>query len=389
MVAPSQSFWSQLPRSLPSKRCLASLGVATFLLASTSLGQVQPVASPNLEVATSEGAEEAIEVIPDLSNWPALPSWSIDELERIRSGEIELGTALFLEEIGGSSYKDLFEPLDIPEDLPELPPEDEYPVEIGEEFLATYFAGRPAGYLVDPQGMLSMQEQQDRLSFLEYHAGDSQIDLYIYLFDEKQEVPPEGEIESIFKRHFLRGDGLSALVYYYVGDPSRSTMVMSPKVYSVVPGTAVKGALIYAKQQAQTKSEAASQLESFSTGLSIRLYWMERELMEAAGKGHLFTDQDDELVVVKADETKVDTASRDSKVLAAFGLISVAILAVGLWLAYLRMQRRKTHLFPEVEVKPLLAAPHAAGVGAVIHFANATLPPSVQKEQVPDYLRKM
>ena len=237
--------------------------VGLFLMTGSILGQ-EPDSKPRLD---EEG-----EVIPDLSNWPALPSWSIEELERIRNGEIELGTALFRQEIGGVSYKDLFEPLEEPDDLPELPPEDEYPVEIGEEFLATYFAGRPAGYLVDPQGMLSMQEQQDRLRFLEYHAGDSQIDLYIYLFDEKQQVPPEGEIESIFKRHFLRGEGLSALVYYHVGDPSRSTMVMSPKIYSVIPGTAVKGALIYAKQQAQTKSEPASQLESFSTGLSIRLY---------------------------------------------------------------------------------------------------------------------
>ena len=175
-----------------------------------------------------------------------------------------------------------------------------------------------------------------------------------------------------------------------MGDPSRSTMVMSPDIYSVIPSTAVKGALIYAKQQAQTKSEPASQLESFSTGLSIRLYWMERELAAAAGQGHLLTAQKEEdLMVVKADEKVVDTVQQDSKVLAAFGLVTFGVLAVGGWLAYRKAQRKKTYLFPEVEVKPLLAAPHAAGVGAVIHFGNATLPPSVQKEQVPDYLRKM
>ncbi|MFC0016551.1 hypothetical protein [Roseibacillus persicicus] len=335
-------------------------------------------------------AEEEGEVIPDLSNWPALPTWSIEELELIRSGELELGTDLFREDVGGVSYADLFDPLPEPENIPEIPLEDEYPIVIGEEFLAPYFAGRPAGYLVDPQGMLSMQEQKDRQSFLEYHAGDSQIDLYIYLFDEKQVVPPEGEMEAIFKRHYQRGSGLSALVYYYMGDPSRSTMVMSPQVYSVVPSTAVKGALIYAKQQAQTKSEPASQLESFSTGLSIRLYWMERELAEASGNGALLSDaSQDELIVVKADEEVVASVARETKALAIFGLLSFAVLVVGLWLAHRKAQRKKIHLFPEVEVKPLLSAPHAAGVGAVIHFANATLPPSVQKEQVPDYLRKM
>ena len=57
------------------------------------------------------------EVIPDLSNWPALPTWSLEELELIRSGELELGTDLFKEDVGGVSYADLFEP------LPELPVE--------------------------------------------------------------------------------------------------------------------------------------------------------------------------------------------------------------------------------------------------------------------------
>ena len=354
------------------------LWMGLVLLAGSTLGQES---APLLD--------EDGEVIPDLSNWPALPSWSIEELEQIRNGEIELGISLFVEDVGGVSYKDLFEPLEVLDELPELPPGEEYPAEIGEEFLASYFAGRPASYLVDPQGMLSMQEQQDRQSFLEYHAGDSQIDLYIYLFDEKQQVPPEGEIEAIFKRHFMRGQGLSALVYYYVGDPSRSTMVMSPEVYSVIPSTAVKGALIYAKQQAQTKSEPASQLESFSTGLSIRLYWMERELAEAAGEGHLLTSSGEEPVVVMADEEEVEEPVQESKVLLLFGMLSLGVVCVGLWFAYRKAQRNKSYQFPEVNVKPLLAAPHAAGVGAVIHFGNATMPPSVQKEQVPDYLRKM
>ncbi len=333
--------------------------------------------------------DEDGEVIPDLSNWPALPSWTIEELELIRNGEIELGTTLFQEDVGGVSYKDLFEPLELPEEVLELPLEEDYPSEIGEEFLATYFAGRPAGYLVDPQGMLSRQEQEDRLRFLEYHAGDSEIDLYIYLYDEQQQVPPEGEIKSIFKRHFSRGQGLSALVYYHVGDPSRSTMVMSPEIYSVISATAVKGALIYAKQQAQTKSEPASQLESFSTSLSIRLYWMERELRETTDEGPFVSEEEEELRVVKAEEEPVRERAGESKVMLVFGLVSLALLAAGFWFYWLSIQRKKTYLFPELEVKPLLAAPHAAGVGAVVHFSNATLPPSVQKDQVPDYLRKM
>lgn len=327
------------------------------------------------------------EVVKPPSNWPALPSWSLEELERIRSGKLEIGTALFMDDPGEVAYSDLFEPLPL---ASEAEQEDEQlPRIIEPEFLAAYFGGRPAGYLVDPQGLLSAQEEKDRQGFLEYHAGDSEIDFYLYIFDKEQQLPPEGEIALTFKRLFSRGSGLTALVYYFMGAPERSLLVTSPEVGAAVPEIARKAALVHAKLQAQTKSEPASQLESFSSALAIRLYWMEQELRKARGEGLPITLTNAEPTVVDATDAPQPAVTEDEKVLLAFGTLSVGGLIFGLWLAWLRAQRRKTFLFPEAEVRPLLAAPHAAGVGAVIHFANATLPPSVQKEQVPDYLRKL
>ncbi|MBK1834964.1 hypothetical protein [Roseibacillus ishigakijimensis] len=322
--------------------------------------------------------------------WPDLPSWTPEELEMIREGELSLGTALFEETIEGVDSAELFEPLPEPEVEFEFPAGTDYPVEIGEEFLSAYFAGRPASYLVDPQGMLSMQEQKDRQAFLDYHAGDSRIDLYIYLFDKKQHVPPEGEMETIFKRHFLRGNGLSALVYYYLEDPGRSTLVMSPQVYTVINPNAVKGALIYAKQQAQLKSDPASQLENFSTGLSIRLYGMEQKLAEMSG-ADLLAEASGELTVVDAEEKGPEEAlTREVQVMAGVTAASVLVVLGALVAGYRANQRKKVYLFPEIEVEPQLAAPYGAGVGAVIQFRDATLPPSLQKDdQEPDYLRKL
>jgi hypothetical protein len=51
-----------------------------------------------------------------------------------------------------------------------------------------------------------------------------------------------------------------------------------------------------------------------------------------------------------------------------------------------RMKRR--YLFPEFNVEPRLGAAHAAGVGAVISFSSAAIPPSAQRDQMPDYLRR-
>jgi hypothetical protein len=57
--------------------------------------------------------------------------------------------------------------------------------------------------------------------------------------------------------------------------------------------------------------------------------------------------------------------------------------ALGWWL-----RRRARYRFPELDVEPRLGGAHAAGVGAVISFASAALPPASQRDQVPDYLRR-
>lgn len=362
------------------------------VMAVTLPAQAQELPPPGIEASpVAPVLDEVGEPVPEVIEWPPLPVWTVSELERVRAGELTLGVSLFEDGPVDLAYEELFDSLPEPPPPVENSEEQElFPTTIDDEFLPAYFFGRPASYLVDPQGMLTMQEQRDRQSFLEYHAGDSEIDLYIYLFDQKQHVPPVGEIKRVFAKNFSRGSGLTALIYYYVGAPERSVMVMSPEVSAVVPPTAIRGALIYAKQQAQGKSEPASQLESFSTSLSIRLYWMEQELAkQAAGGGPAPTGSEELLVVEASEPSPAGEPVDDWKILVALGLVVTAILSGGVFVVWWRARQRQQHLFPEMEVSPLLAAPHAAGIGAVIHFGNATLPPSVQKEQVPDYLRQM
>ncbi|MDP0492452.1 MAG: hypothetical protein Q7Q71_15505 [Verrucomicrobiota bacterium JB023] len=323
-------------------------------------------------------------------NWPELPSWTAEELEMLRSGELVLGVDLFKDTLGASDPEDLFEPLPEPEVPVEPEPDPNLPTPIPEDVYASYFTNRPAEYLIDPQGMLSMQQQKDRQSFLDYHAGDSEIDIHIYLFDTRQVIPSDAQIGEIFKRHFSRGKGLTALVYYYYGNPDRAQLVTSPELAKVVGPGALHSALKHSQEQASLKSEPASQLESFSTAMSLRLYWMEKEIAEARGEGRLAgLDDEEDLLVVESKEAPPEVLKKDHKLVLFIFVLSLAILSGGLLVAWRKRVKTKRYHFPEVEAQPLLSAPHAAGVGAVIHFDNATLPPSLQREQVPDYLRKM
>ncbi len=60
-----------------------------------------------------------------------------------------------------------------------------------------------------------------------------------------------------------------------------------------------------------------------------------------------------------------------------------------LWVGWLMVSRRLRYRFPEIEVAPRLGGEHGAGIGAVVTFGNPGLPPSYQRDQVPDYLRRM
>jgi hypothetical protein len=62
---------------------------------------------------------------------------------------------------------------------------------------------------------------------------------------------------------------------------------------------------------------------------------------------------------------------------------ALVALAMAAW-----MKRRARYRFPDFEVEPRLGGAHAAGVGAVISFASAAVPPASQRDQMPDYLRR-
>ena len=110
---------------------------------------------------------------------PPMPEWQPEDLKALKEGELVPGLLLLTEE----------EPvLAVP--APEEPVEAVAPPpEVAEQYLDAYFGERPQGFLVDPQGLLGTKGFRDREKFLQYHAGDSKIDLFVYLFDGGQEIP--------------------------------------------------------------------------------------------------------------------------------------------------------------------------------------------------------
>ena len=259
---------------------------------------------------------------------------------------------------------------------------------VPEEYLQTYFGERPERFLVDPQHLLEEKDAKDRLGFLNYHAGDSSIDLFVYVFGASQDVPGAVRAEETVERFFSTGRP-AAVVFYYLGAPQRSVMYLSPSLTDGIPAAEQRRAVKSSVMTAFAKVSPAEQLEAFTVQMSIRLYWMERMLAGEAvpDEEPALADVEEPVVVTKTESPLTGwwRGTGSSLALPVGSIAGILSSAVGCWVW---MKSKARYRFPEFEVEPRLGGSHAAGVGAVISFASANLPPALQRDQVPDYLRR-
>jgi hypothetical protein len=321
---------------------------------------------------------------------PSLPSWNVEERAELeKSGWIPGALLLTDDPVPDEPEQPTAEPLAVEEPKPEEVAEDlKVSPEIDEKFLPAYFAERPKTFLVDPQGLLGPADARDRLGFLNYHASDSAIDLYVYVIGGNQEIPSEVREEEVIERFFTEGRP-AAIVYYYLGAPQRSVVYLSPSITDSISAAEQHRALESSVMQAFEKTNPSEQFEKFLVQMSIRLYWMERMLSGA-------TDEQPQFVTSPLHESREKAEAGHGKLLwlsqlaMRFSVPAAVILGTFLTAFGVRhwLRIRSRYRFPEFEVEPRLGGAHAAGVGAVISFASASLPPASQRDQVPDYLRR-
>jgi hypothetical protein len=322
---------------------------------------------------------------------PGLPAWSDGERAGLEeAGWVAGGLLLSDEPIPDETETKTEEVLDVAQPTAEEIAETENPAnEIPEKFWPEYFDTRPTTFLVDPQGLLSPVDYRDRLGFLNYHAGDSSIDLFIYVFKGDQDIPGEVREEELVERFFSEGRP-AAVVYYYMGAPQRSVLYLSPSLTDAVSAAEQRRAMESSVMQAFKDVDPSRQIEAFLVQMSIRIYWMERMLGGAAEAGEELTVFSRPARPVKKVPTVMEKFQPMLENSRRFAL-PVGLSAGGMLAALVvgaSLKRRARYQFPDFEVEPRLGGAHAAGVGAVISFASASVPPASQRDQVPDYLRR-
>lgn len=322
---------------------------------------------------------------------PTLPGWNGKERAELQAaGWIPGAILLSGDPVPDEPAKPAAQPLQVEQPKPGEIADDHKPSsEIAEKFLPAYFAERPKNFLIDPQGLLSPADYRDRLNFLNYHASDSSIDLFVYVVGGGQDIPGEVREEEMIERFFSEGRP-AAIVFYYVGAPQRSVVYLSPSITDSISAAEQHRALESSVMQAFEKNRPAEQIEKFLVQMSIRIYWMERMIAGESATGDALplagpvTAISGQAAAKSAKFLWLQALALRLAVPAAL-LLGTLVIAFG-FSRWLRLGAR--YRFPEFEVEPRLGGTHAAGVGAVISFASAALPPASQRDQVPDYLRR-
>jgi hypothetical protein len=320
---------------------------------------------------------------------PPLPSWNAeDRKEAIGNGWIAGGSLLTYgafppEETEAETPLNVEQPT--AEELA-IAPEDEN--EVSEEYLTDYFADKPQGHVVDPQNLLASRERSDLETFLARHSGDSSINMYLYVFGTDQQIPGDVREEEVVERLYSVGKP-AVIVYYYLGAPQRSTVYLSPIITDTVSAAEQRRALESSVMQAFGSINPFEQVEAFVVQMSIRIYWMER-MADGTAKAETEDsptmdsprDSDKQVPVEKPFQIPAWGRLAAWSFAAAFGGL-LALCSLVMW-----WRGRVRYRFPEFAVEPRLGGSHAAGIGSVISFASPAIPPAMQRNQVPDYMRR-
>lgn len=324
------------------------------------------------------------------NNEPILPLWHPDERKQMIHDGWIAGATILTNQILPPEQMEAETPLHIePPRVDELATALEGEKDISEKYLAAYFEEKPKGHLVDPQELLSSSERKDIEALLDRHSGDSSIDMYVYVFRAAEQIPSDVREEELVERLYSAGKP-ALVVFYYLGESKRSKVYLSPVMADAVSAAEQRRALESSVMQSFGSAKSYDQLKAFLGEMSIRIYWMERMAAGAANK----TTQDYPEGDASTNDHRKDKPVKKKFKIPEWGLKAASIFAVAfggiLVISGLVVwcRARAKHRFPLFEVEPRLGGSHAAGIGAVISFASAAIPPAMQRNQVPDYTRR-
>jgi hypothetical protein len=232
------------------------------------------------------------------------------------------------------------------------------------DFMYEYVTQKPVQYLIDPQYLLGELQALDVSSFLKFHGSEAEFDIYAFVFEGYQEV---GSSENLQERgeKWFPGEP-SALLSYYLGEPQKTQLVFCGGLKESVAENKRKEILADCIRDSLVAQDPTAQFERFLTRLSVRLFWLQRELdAPQIGQGTLGAGSAEEPARAFWKIPGATTAISALVFLASAIFLGVAI---GIWMMRKGTEIHAVHIFPIPEIAPRLGAPHSGGNSAMVRF---------------------
>ncbi len=229
----------------------------------------------------------------------------------------------------------------------------------------------PDGFVIDPNTELheSSREQLDR--FLNYHAKDARVALFVLLVGRGQRLPANFNVGTLAGGRLLSGEVCLAVVPH--GEAWRTRIFLSKGVSAKAGSEALAGLLDDITAESVSAMDATEQLHRLMVRLSVRLFWVDRHL-EPQPKPEPETIRPAIAVVPEATsllEIEPDSGSDSGLAWLSVALWSLLVAGLGTWVLWRWHQYKLRHyewLLPaQHRAIPQLGG-HACGGATLLRF---------------------
>ncbi len=165
--------------------------------------------------------------------------------------------------------------------LPPLVDEAEDMPPIEGQLRDQFFKYRPRAFLIDPQQMLTEQKSNDVRRFLEYHAEEAGIDIYLMVMGKGQQIPADISLDAQHREWF--GEMPTALVATTMGSMGHTQFAYGDQITGSVEKSALDKVYQHCLREAQKIENSSDQVEQLVLELSIQLYWVSQLLDKDQG----------------------------------------------------------------------------------------------------------
>jgi len=148
--------------------------------------------------------------------------------------------------------------------------------EVSPEFLQAAADSLRSEYLIDPDIHVPEMAHLQMMRFLEFHAHDARIKLYVLVIDKDQKLPPQASLERIASGSLLKSD--SCLLVYPLSEPWRARLFVSKSIYDLTSPKFLSETAQECVTQSMQTSDPHDQLQRYGIQLSTRLFWLQKAI---------------------------------------------------------------------------------------------------------------